>query len=203
EGFNLNPKLKRLLESRASILKTGEVSYADAESLAFGTLLLEGHGVRLTGQDSRRGTFSHRHAVLRDFKTGEAYTSLNHMRPVAEKPDDAGNPGPDGKPTQGKFCVYDSPLSEFSVMAFDYGYSLADPRMFVLWEAQFGDFVNGAQVIIDQYLASGEVKWERWSGLTLLLPHGYEGAGPEHSSARLERFLQLCANHNMEVAYPT
>jgi 2-oxoglutarate dehydrogenase E1 component len=203
DGFNLNPKLRRLLESRASILRTGSVSYADAESLAFGTLLLEGHGVRLTGQDSRRGTFSHRHAVLRDFKTGEPYTPLNHMRPVAERPDDAGLPGPDGRPTQGRFCVYDSPLSEFAVMAFDYGYSLADPRMFVLWEAQFGDFCNGAQVIIDQYLASAEAKWERWSGLTLLLPHGYEGAGPEHSSARLERFLQLCANENMEVVNPT
>src|SRR5690606_23622165 len=122
---------------------------ADAESLAFGTLLLEGHHVRLSGQDSRRGTFSHRHAVLRDVKTAECYIPLNNMRPIAQRPDDAGKPGPDGRLTQARFDVFDSPLSEMSVMAFDYGYSLADPNALVCWEAQFGDFVNGAQVIID------------------------------------------------------
>jgi 2-oxoglutarate dehydrogenase E1 component len=203
EGFHLNPKLTKLMAERANLLKTRQLSYGDAESLAIGTLLLEGHGVRLSGQDSRRGTFSHRHAVLRDAVTEEPYTPLNNMRPIAQFPDDAGKPGPDGRPTQGKLCVYDSPLSEAAVLGFDYGYSLADPRMVVMWEAQFGDFCNGAQVMIDQYLASAECKWERWSGLILLLPHGYEGAGPEHSSARLERFLQLCAGDNMEIVNPT
>ncbi|HYE01961.1 MAG TPA: 2-oxoglutarate dehydrogenase E1 component [Phycisphaerales bacterium] len=198
EGFNLNPKLRKLLEDRRGLLESGELSYADAESLAFGTLLLEGSAVRLSGQDCRRGTFSHRHAVLRDARTGAAYTPLNNIRPLAETPDQA-----DGRTNQAKFCVYDSPLSEAGVMAFDYGYSLADPRMLVCWEAQFGDFANGAQVIIDQYLASAEYKWARWSGMTLLLPHGYEGAGPEHSSARLERFLELCAADNMLVVYPS
>jgi len=203
EGFNLNPKLRRLLEDRANLCTTGELTYADAESLAFGTLLLEGHHVRLSGQDSRRGTFSHRHAVLRDVKTAECYIPLNNMRPIAQRPDDAGKPGPDGRLTQARFDVFDSPLSEMSVMAFDYGYSLADPNALVCWEAQFGDFVNGAQVIIDQFLCSAELKWERWSGLVLLLPHGYEGAGPEHSSARIERFLDLCADENMQVVYPS
>ncbi len=202
-GFHLNPKLTKLLAERAALVETGQISYADAESLAIGTLLLEGHGVRLSGQDSRRGTFSHRHAVLRDVQTEEPYTPLNNMRTVATCPGDAGRPGPDGRLTQGKLCVYDSPLSEVSVMGFDYGYSLADPNMLVMWEGQFGDFCNGAQVMIDQYLAAAEVKWERWSGLVLLLPHGYEGAGPEHSSARLERFLQLCANNNLQVVNPS
>lgn len=203
QGFEVNPKLKKLLTDRAALLQTGAISHADGETLAFGSLLLEGTAVRLSGQDCRRGTFSHRHAVLRDFNTGEPYTPLNNMRPVAESPDKAGKPGADGKVTQSKFCVYDSPLSEFAVMGFDYGYSLADPNMLVMWEGQFGDFCNGAQTIIDQFIASAEIKWERYSGLTLLLPHGYEGAGPEHSSARLERFLQLCGNDNMQVCYPT
>ncbi|MGD9690280.1 MAG: 2-oxoglutarate dehydrogenase E1 component [Phycisphaerales bacterium] len=210
DGFTPNPGLKRLLASRAGLADDlgkeqgpATLSYADAESLAYGTLLLEGIAVRVSGQDSRRGTFSHRHAVLRDFHTGEKYTPLNSMRPVAVLPDDAGKQGPDGKPTQARLCVYDSPLSEYSVMGFDYGYSMADPHMLVCWEAQFGDFCNTAQVMIDQYLASAEIKWDRWSGLVLLLPHGYEGAGPEHSSARMERFLQLCANENMEVVYPS
>ena len=200
KGFRVNPKLKRLLESRANLPASREVSYADAESLAFGTLLLEGVAIRLSGQDCRRGTFSHRHAVLRDFETAEPYTPLNNMLPVWEP--GSGEPFVPGK-QQARFCVYDSPLSEFSVMGFDYGYSLADPNMLVIWEAQFGDFANGAQVIIDQFLASAESKWERWSGLVLLLPHGYEGAGPEHSSARVERFLTLCAGGNMQVAYPS
>ena len=199
EGFYVNPKLQRLLESRAALLETRDISYADAESLAFGSLLLEGVAIRLSGQDSRRGTFSHRHAVLRDFETGAPCTPLNQMRPIWEP-----HKGPfDRETQQARLCVYDSPLSETSVLGFDYGYSLADPNMLVLWEAQFGDFVNGAQVIIDQFLASAEAKWERWSGLVMLLPHGYEGAGPEHSSARMERFLKLCAGNNMQIVYPS
>ncbi|MFN0130991.1 MAG: 2-oxoglutarate dehydrogenase E1 component [Phycisphaerales bacterium] len=205
DGFNLNPKLSKLLESRGGLPRTRAISYADAESLAYGTLLLEGTAVRLSGQDCRRGTFSHRHAVLRDMETGEAYMPLNTMREVGQP----GTPTPprsmqaDGRTRQARLCVYDSPLSEYSVLGFDYGYSLADPDMLVLWEAQFGDFNNGAQITIDQYIASGEIKWDRWSGLVMLLPHGYEGAGPEHSSARLERFLLLCANDNMQVVYPS
>ncbi|MDX2132573.1 MAG: 2-oxoglutarate dehydrogenase E1 component [Planctomycetota bacterium] len=186
EGFAVHSKLKNLLASRAALAKGGRVAHADAELLAIGTLLLEGRPVRLSGQDSRRGTFTQRHAVLRDERTGERYTPLNHVRSG-----------------QARFDVWDSPLSEFGVMGFDYGYSRGSPGTLVLWEAQFGDFVNGAQVMIDQYLASSEVKWSRWAGLTLLLPHGYEGQGPEHSSARLERFLQLCADDNMEVVYPS
>jgi 2-oxoglutarate dehydrogenase E1 component len=217
EGFTLNPTLKKLYESRAALAeqigKGGELnlSYADAETLAYGTLLLEGTPVRISGQDARRGTFSHRHAVARDFKTAAMYTPLNAMRPIVESPDDIDRDGQDklgvkdrkGQRVQARLCVYDSPLSEFAVMGFDYGYSMADPHMLVCWEAQFGDFVNGAQVMIDQFLASAEIKWGRWSGLTLLLPHGYEGAGPEHSSARLERFLQLCADDNLQVVYPS
>jgi 2-oxoglutarate dehydrogenase E1 component len=203
EGFNLNPKLVKLLADRKALPETKQISYADAESLAFGTLLLEGHGLRITGQDCRRGTFSHRHAVLRDTQTEEAFVPLNHLRGQADLPDNAGKPGADGKPTQGKLCVYDSALSEFAVLGYEYGYSLSDPKMLVMWEAQFGDFCNGAQTIIDQYIASAELKWDRWSGLVMLLPHGYEGAGPEHSSARLERFLQLCANQNLQVVNPS
>lgn len=203
DGFTSNPKLSKLLADRAAIPKTGLVNHADAELLAIGSLLLEGHAVRLSGQDARRGTFSQRHAVIRDFRTGEALVPLNTMRPMPDTPDQAGKSKVNGVLTQGRFCVYDSPLSEFAVMGFDYGYSLADPNMLVMWEAQFGDFCNGAQTIIDQYIASAEVKWQRWSGLVLLLPHGYEGAGPEHSSARLERFLALCGNDNMQVVHPS
>jgi 2-oxoglutarate dehydrogenase E1 component len=205
EGFRLNPKLKKLFQDRAQLAEAELVSYADAEQLAFGTLLIEGHPIRLSGQDCRRGTFSHRHAVVRDFETAEAYTPLNNIRELGEEGTAKlpGEVGADGKPRQARFCVYDSPLSEYGVMAFDYGYSLADPKMLVCWEGQFGDFVNGAQVVIDQFVASAETKWERWSGLVLLLPHGYEGAGPEHSSARLERFLKLCGHDNMQVVYPT
>lgn len=198
-GFNVNPKLKRLLEGRRALPETREISYADAESLAFGTLLLEGTPIRLSGQDSRRGTFSHRHAVLWDFETGTPYTPLNQMRDLWEPHKGLFQAGEQ----QARFCVYDSPLSEAAVVGLDYGYSLADPTMLVLWEAQFGDFVNGAQVIIDQFIASAESKWERWSGLVMLLPHGYEGAGPEHSSGRMERFLKLCAGDNMQVVYPS
>jgi len=181
------------------------ISYADAEQLAFGALLLEGHPIRLSGQDCRRGTFSHRHAVVRDFETAEPYIPLNNIREVGEEGTltPPGSIGDSGKPRQAKLCVYDSPLSEASVLGFEYGYSLADPGMLVIWEAQFGDFANGAQVITDQFIASAESKWDRWSGVVMLLPHGYEGAGPEHSSARLERFLELCGQNNMQVVYPT
>ena len=164
----------------------GALDWATAEMLAFGSLLWEETPVRLSGQDSRRGTFSQRHSVLVDTKTGERYIPLNHLR--------------DG---QAEFCVYDSLLSEAAVLGFDYGYSLDEPHMLIMWEAQFGDFANGAQVIIDQFIASAESKWGRASGLVMLLPHGYEGQGPEHSSARLERFLQLCAEDNIQVAVPT
>ena len=187
DAFNVHPKLKGLLQARAGLPTSRKLAHADAEEIAIGTLLLESFPVRLSGQDCRRGTFTQRHAVLRDEKTDERYTPLNHIRP--------------GK--QAQFSVWDSPLSEFAVMGFDYGYSRAWPQTLVMWEGQFGDFVNGAQVIIDQYLASSEVKWNRWGGLVLLLPHGYEGQGPEHSSARLERFLQLCADDNIEVVYPS
>ncbi|GMV27363.1 MAG: hypothetical protein AMXMBFR58_33940 [Phycisphaerae bacterium] len=210
EGFNVNPKLKALLEQRGSLTSPKDdgpnVSHADAEQLAIGTLLLEGIPVRLSGQDCRRGTFTQRHAVLRDFVTGKPYIPLNNMREMGlpGSPEiEPGTIGADGKPRQARYCVYDSPLSEASVLGFDYGYSLADPNMLVMWEGQFGDFVNGAQVMIDQYLVSSELKWERWSGLVLLLPHGYEGAGPEHSSCRIERFLQMAAQENIEVVVPS
>jgi 2-oxoglutarate dehydrogenase E1 component len=155
--------------------------WATAEALAFGSLLAEGNGVRLSGQDSGRGTFSQRHAVWVDQQTGHKYIPLCHVE-------------------GGRFEVRDSPLSEFGVLGFEYGYSLADPKTLVLWEAQFGDFANGAQSIIDQFIAAGEAKWLRASGLVMLLPHGFEGQGPEHSSARLERYLQLCAEDNLQVA---
>ncbi len=207
EGFKLHKTLARILEKRASSIDNNDpLDWGTAEALAIGSLLVEGSAVRLTGQDSRRGTFSHRHAAVRDTDTAEIYVPLNHVRALG-KPgvanESPGDPGPDGKPYQARFCIYDSPLSEEVAVAYEYGYSLADPNMLVVWEAQFGDFVNGAQVIIDQYLASAEVKWQRWNGLTLLLPHSYEGQGPEHSSARLERFLTLCADSNMQVVYPT
>jgi 2-oxoglutarate dehydrogenase E1 component len=183
EGFNLNRKIARQLEAKRQAIESGEgIDWATAEALAFGTLCAEGTFVRLTGQDSGRGTFSQRHAVLVDQETEEKYVPLNHVR--------AG---------QAAFEVIDSPLSEAAVLGYEYGYSLADPHALVLWEAQFGDFANGAQVIIDQFIASGEAKWLRMSGLVMLLPHGYEGQGPEHSSARLERFLQLCGEDNLQI----
>ena len=159
-----------------------EIDWAMAEALAFGSLLEEGHMVRLSGQDSGRGTFSQRHAVLRDQTTDERYMPLAHL-----------------SSTQGVFEVWDSPLAETSVLGFELGYSLADPSALVMWEAQFGDFANGAQVMVDQFISVGESKWLRMSGLVMLLPHGYEGQGPEHSSARLERYLQMCAEDNMQV----
>lgn len=181
-GFHIHKTLQRILDAKAAMFETGEgFDWATAEALAFGTLIAEGHSVRLSGQDSGRGTFSHRHAVWVDQETGEKYIPLNNIE-------------------GGRFEVRDSPLSEFGVLGFEYGYSLADPKTLVCWEAQFGDFANGAQTIIDQFVAGGEAKWLRASGLVMLLPHGYEGQGPEHSSARLERYLQLCAEDNMQVA---
>ena len=207
EGFTPHPRLARQLAKRTeSVLNDEPLDWGTVESLAFGSLLTGGVAVRLSGQDSRRGTFSHRHAVLRDVKTGEAFTPMNHLREMGlfgVEGAEPGSIGTDGKPRQARFCVYDSPLSEYGVLAFEYGYSLADPRMLVIWEAQFGDFANTAQVVIDQFISSAEQKWKRWSGLTLLLPHGYEGQGPEHSSARMERYLQLCADDNMQVVNPT
>jgi 2-oxoglutarate dehydrogenase E1 component len=187
EKFKVNPKIKRLLDARAhSHRDGGPVDWGFGEALAFGSLLLEGAPVRLSGQDCERGTFSHRHAVLADMETGEKYTPLKHL---------------DAK--QARFCVYNSLLSEAAVLGFDYGYSLDYPEMLCLWEAQFGDFANGAQVLIDQFIVSGESKWQKTCGIVLLLPHGYEGQGPEHSSARLERFLQACAEDNIQVANVT
>jgi 2-oxoglutarate dehydrogenase E1 component len=184
EGFKPNPKIKRFLDARVTAHKDGgPIDWGFAEALAFGTLVLEGKPVRVSGQDCERGTFSHRHAVLHDMETNATYAPLKNL-----------------DPKQAKFCVYNSLLSEAAVLGFDYGYSLDYPEMLCIWEAQFGDFANGAQVVIDQFLAAGESKWQRTSGIVLLLPHGYEGQGPEHSSARLERFLQLCAEDNIQVA---
>jgi len=183
-NFDANPKITRQLEAKRQMIETGEgIDWATGEALAFGSLVLEGHHVRLSGEDCQRGTFSQRHAVLIDQTNQNEYVPLNNIRPK-----------------QAKIEIFNSLLSEAGVLGFEYGYSLADPWTLVLWEAQFGDFANGAQVIIDQFLASGETKWLRMSGLTLLLPHGHEGQGPEHSSARLERYLQLCAERNMTVA---
>ncbi len=187
DGFALNPKITRQLDGKRAMIETGEgIDWATGEALAFGTLLTDGHRVRLSGEDSQRGTFSHRHAVLIDQQNQHEYVPLNNILPG-----------------QAKIEIYNSLLSEAGVLGFEYGYTLADPKTLVLWEGQFGDFANGAQVIIDQFLASGETKWLRMSGLVLLLPHGYEGQGPEHSSARLERYLQLCAERNMVVANVT
>jgi 2-oxoglutarate dehydrogenase E1 component len=187
EGFELHPKLAPFLKRRAELLEgRGETDWATAEALAFGTLLLEGIPVRVSGQDSGRGTFSQRHSILYDVRNGQAIVPLQSLAPSGVR-----------------FEVYDSLLSEAAVMGFEFGYTVADHRTLVLWEAQFGDFNNGAQVIVDQFLAASERKWGQPTGLTLLLPHGYEGQGPEHSSARPERFLTLCAEENMRVCYPS
>ncbi len=187
-SFRVLPKIKRILLDRRweAFQKGGPFDWGFGEALAFGSLLIEGVPVRLSGQDSRRGTFGHRHAVLYDSVTRERYIPLMNL-----------------SPDQAKFCVYNSMLSEAAVLGFDYGYSLGYPEMLCIWEAQFGDFANGAQVIIDQFIASAESKWQTPSGLVMFLPHGYEGQGPEHSSARLERFLTLCAENNIQVCNPT
>jgi 2-oxoglutarate dehydrogenase E1 component len=184
DGFDVQPKIKRIvLEHQRKLFEAGgPFEWHYAEALAFGSLLLEGIPIRLSGQDSARGTFSTRHSVLYDARTGEPYVPLMHLAKE-----------------QARICIYNSQLSEAAVLGFDYGYSLDYPKMLCLWEAQFGDFSNGAQVIIDQFIVSAESKWQRPSGIVLLLPHGYEGQGPEHSSGRLERFLQLCAEDNIQV----
>jgi 2-oxoglutarate dehydrogenase E1 component len=184
DGFHVHKTIQRFLDNRRKAIETGEgIDWATAEALAFCTLLLDGNRVRLSGQDSERGTFSQRHSVLVDQENEERHTPFNY---IAEK--------------QGRYEVINSMLSEEAVLGFEYGYSLAEPEALTLWEAQFGDFANGAQVVFDQFISSGERKWLRMSGLVCLLPHGYEGQGPEHSSARLERFLQMCAEDNMQVA---
>ncbi|ACU40057.1 multifunctional oxoglutarate decarboxylase/oxoglutarate dehydrogenase thiamine pyrophosphate-binding subunit/dihydrolipoyllysine-residue succinyltransferase subunit [Actinosynnema pretiosum subsp. pretiosum] len=186
EGFTPHPRVKPVLERRAKMAREGGIDWAYAELLAFGSLVHEGRTVRLAGQDSRRGTFTQRHATLIDRKTGQEYTPIQNLA------DD-----------QGKFMVYDSVLSEFAALGFEYGYSVANPDALVLWEAQFGDFVNGAQPIIDEFISSGEAKWGQVSDVVLLLPHGHEGQGPDHTSGRIERFLQLCAEGSMTIAVPS
>ncbi|MFE4520218.1 multifunctional oxoglutarate decarboxylase/oxoglutarate dehydrogenase thiamine pyrophosphate-binding subunit/dihydrolipoyllysine-residue succinyltransferase subunit, partial [Kitasatospora sp. NPDC056783] len=186
DWLTVHPRLLPQLQRRAASVEDNTIDWATGETLAIGSLLMEGHPVRLAGQDSRRGTFGQRHAVLIDRKTGEDYTPLQYLTE-----------------DQARYTVYDSLLSEYAAMGFEYGYSLTRPNALVMWEAQFGDFVNGAQTMVDEYIASAEQKWGQHSGVTLLLPHGYEGQGPDHSSARPERFLQLCAQNNMTVAMPT
>ncbi|MEM1166450.1 MAG: 2-oxoglutarate dehydrogenase E1 component [Planctomycetota bacterium] len=206
DHFTPHPKVAKLSKARANaIAEDKDLDWALAEQLAIGSLLIEGTIVRMSGQDSCRGTFSQRHAVLVDHQTAERHTPLNFIREqgVAGTEKEVGSVNEEGKIRQAKYCIYDSPLSEFAVLGFEYGFSLASPNMLTLWEAQFGDFANGAQVIFDQFIASAEAKWFRWSSLTVLLPHGYEGQGPEHSSARIERFLKLCGANNMQVAVPT
>ncbi|HLV73711.1 MAG TPA: multifunctional oxoglutarate decarboxylase/oxoglutarate dehydrogenase thiamine pyrophosphate-binding subunit/dihydrolipoyllysine-residue succinyltransferase subunit [Vulgatibacteraceae bacterium] len=186
EGFTPHPRLQPILQRRAKTIEEDSIDWATGELLAMGSLLIDGHPVRLVGQDTRRGTFGQRHAVLVDRKTGEEYTPLKQF----------------GKGVS-KFYVHDSLLSEYAAMGFEYGYSMTRPDALVCWEAQFGDFANGAQTVVDEYISSGEQKWGQRSSVVLLLPHGYEGQGPDHSSARIERYLQLCAQDNMTVVYPT
>jgi 2-oxoglutarate dehydrogenase E1 component len=187
EGFNVHRDVERtLLKKRQQMLQTEELQWSEGEALAYASLLSEGYSVRVSGQDSERGTFSHRHAVLHDVKTGDELCPLKQFATE-----------------QARLNIFNSPLSEMGVLGFEYGYSLDVPDGLTIWEAQFGDFANGAQIIIDQFIAAGESKWRRLSGVTLLLPHGYEGQGPEHSNARPERFLSLCAEDNMQVCYPT
>jgi 2-oxoglutarate dehydrogenase E1 component len=182
DDFTVHPKLVRQLEAREGLYAEGVVDWGLAEALAFGSILLDGTDIRLSGQDTRRGTFSQRHSVLVCNDRGREYAPLAHVGPE-----------------QGKFWVYDSLLSEYAALGFEYGYSVVANDALVCWEAQFGDFVNGAQIVIDQFVAAAEDKWQQTSGLVLLLPHGYEGQGPEHSSARIERFLTLCAEDNLQV----
>jgi 2-oxoglutarate dehydrogenase E1 component len=184
ESFHLHPKLRGFVEKRRDVIaKGGSIDWAFGEALAFGTLALEGTPIRLSGQDSGRGTFSQRHLAFYDFETSKRYVPMQHIAPG-----------------QGRFEVFDSSLSEYAVLGFEFGYSVADPFTLVIWEAQFGDFANGAQIMIDQFISCCEQKWGQPSGLVMLLPHGFEGQGPEHSSARIERFLVLCAENNMLVA---
>jgi multifunctional 2-oxoglutarate metabolism enzyme len=185
QGFTIHPKLARQFEARNSLYAEGEVDWATAEALAIGSLVIEGHPVRLAGQDSRRGTFSQRHAALIDFETGDAWIPLDDLEAEA------------------KFWVFDSLLSEYAALGFEYGYAQANPDALVMWEAQFGDFINGAQIVIDQYIVAAEDKWNQQNGVVLLLPHGFEGQGPEHSSARIERFMILAAEDNMQVVNAT
>ncbi|MFD0839642.1 multifunctional oxoglutarate decarboxylase/oxoglutarate dehydrogenase thiamine pyrophosphate-binding subunit/dihydrolipoyllysine-residue succinyltransferase subunit [Williamsia serinedens] len=191
EGFSPHQRVKPVLTRRQEMSREGGIDWAFGELLAFGSLVAEGRTVRLSGQDSRRGTFSQRHSVIIDRKTGQEYTPLNQV--VQTEGDNAG----------GRFLAYDSPLSEFAVVGFEYGYSVGNPDAMVVWEAQFGDFVNGAQSIIDEFISSGEAKWGQLSDVVLLLPHGHEGQGPDHTSGRIERFLQLCAEGSMTVAQPS
>ena len=186
EGFTIHPKLSKQFEGRAALYEEGELDWATGEALAVGSLVLEGHPVRLAGQDSRRGTFSQRHSALIDYQTGEPWIPLDNLEGA-----------------EAHFWVFDSLLSEYAAMGFEYGYSHANPEALVMWEAQFGDFVNGAQIVIDQYIVAAEDKWGQQNGLVLLLPHGYEGQGPEHSSARIERFLTLVAEDNMQIVNAT
>jgi multifunctional 2-oxoglutarate metabolism enzyme len=186
EGFTVHPRLQPQLLRRAVMVERDEIDWATGELIAFGSVLIDGHPIRLVGQDTRRGTFGQRHAVLVDRHTGEEYTPLRTFNSATAR-----------------FHAYDSLLSEFAAVGFEYGYSVARPGALVCWEAQFGDFVNGAQTIIDEFISSGEQKWGQRSGVVLLLPHGYEGQGPDHSSARIERFLALCAQDNMTVAMPS
>jgi multifunctional 2-oxoglutarate metabolism enzyme len=205
EGFTLHPRLRQFIEKRRKMM-TGEerIDWSMGEALAFGTLLQDGHRVRITGQDTARGTFSQRHAVLRDYNDGRVWIPVNvlatnYRAPGETEPED----GDSGSEPPVSLDIYDSLLSEYAVLGFEYGYSVIDTDALVCWEAQFGDFMNGAQIVIDQFISSAEEKWGQHSGLTLLLPHGYEGQGPEHSSARLERFLALCAEGNMQVVNAT
>ena len=186
ESFTVHPKLAKQFEARAKLYEQGEVEWATAEALAFGSLLYDGHSVRLAGEDSRRGTFSQRHSSLVDYETGKPWIPLDDLEGA-----------------EGRFWVYDSLLSEYAALGFEYGYAHSNPEALVLWEAQFGDFINGAQIIVDQYLVAAEDKWGQHNGLVLLLPHGYEGQGPEHSSARMERFLIQCAEDNIQVCNAT
>lgn len=192
DGFTVHPRVKPVLEKRREMAYEGKIDWAFAELLAFGSLVAEGKMVRLSGQDSRRGTFTQRHSVVIDRKTGEEFTPLSLLAT-----------NEDGTPTGGRFLVYDSALSEFAAVGFEYGYSVGNPEALVLWEAQFGDFVNGAQSVIDEFISSGEAKWGQTSDVVLLLPHGHEGQGPDHTSGRIERFLQLCAEGSMTVAQPS
>ena len=192
EGFSVHPRVQPVLDRRREMAYEGKIDWAFGELLALGSLLVEGKTVRFTGQDTRRGTFTQRHAVIVDRTTGQEFTPLQLLATHS-----------DGTPTGGKLMVYDSPLSEYATVGFEYGYSVGNPDAMVLWEAQFGDFVDGAQSIIDEFISSGEAKWGQLSDVVLLLPHGHEGQGPDHTSGRIERFLQVCAEGSMTVAVPS